>query len=198
MSFFLMPTPMAARRLFLGRSGLVLSAAAVALLAGKDALAAKAGGATFSALSLAALGVVFGDIGTSPLYSMRECFHGAHGMPITRASVLLAGRRVGALYRPLKRLPAHAWHAAHGALFEIFGDWSRPAAYPLAGEPLEAAAQREAAGVRAGAGLLDGSPLGKLEVFGPDAARFLDLMYVGTMSTLPSGARRLTLAVQSP
>lgn len=27
-------------------------------------------------LSLAALGVVFGDIGTSPLYAIRECFHG--------------------------------------------------------------------------------------------------------------------------
>ncbi|RZL96735.1 MAG: ferritin-like domain-containing protein [Variovorax sp.] len=46
MSFFLMPTPVAARRLFLGRSGLVLSGAAVALLAGNHALAAKAGGAT--------------------------------------------------------------------------------------------------------------------------------------------------------
>ena len=45
MSFFQMPTPVAARRLFLGRSGgLVLSGAAVALLAGNDALAAKAGG----------------------------------------------------------------------------------------------------------------------------------------------------------
>jgi len=109
-------------------------------------------------------------------------------VPVTLGA--LAGRRVGALYRPLKRLPAHAWHAAHGALFEIFGDWSRPAAYPLAGESLEAAAQREAAGVRAGAGLLDGSPLGKLEVFGPDAARFLDLMYVGTMSTLAVGQAR--------
>ena len=44
MSFFLMPTPVAARRLFLGRSGgLVLSGAAVALLAGNDALAAKHG-----------------------------------------------------------------------------------------------------------------------------------------------------------
>jgi rubrerythrin len=43
MSFFLMPNPIAARRLFLGRSGLMLSGAAVALLAGKDALAAKAG-----------------------------------------------------------------------------------------------------------------------------------------------------------
>lgn len=44
MSFFQMSTPVAARRLFLGRSGgLMLSGAAVALLAGKDALAAKAG-----------------------------------------------------------------------------------------------------------------------------------------------------------
>jgi len=45
MSFFQLTTPAAARRLFLGRSGgLVLSGAAVALLAGNDALAAKAGG----------------------------------------------------------------------------------------------------------------------------------------------------------
>ena len=45
MSFFQMTTPLAARRLFLGRSGeLVLSGAAVALLAGNDALAAKTGG----------------------------------------------------------------------------------------------------------------------------------------------------------
>jgi rubrerythrin len=43
MSFFQMPTPLAARRLFLGRSGLVLSGAAVALLAGNEALAQKAG-----------------------------------------------------------------------------------------------------------------------------------------------------------
>ena len=43
MSFLLMPDPVAARRLFLGQSGLVLSGAAVALLAGKHALAAKAG-----------------------------------------------------------------------------------------------------------------------------------------------------------
>ena len=42
MSFFEMPTPLAARRLFLSRSGgLVLSGTAVALLAGKDVLAAK-------------------------------------------------------------------------------------------------------------------------------------------------------------
>lgn len=46
MSFLEMPTQVAARRLFLGRSGLMLSGTAVALLAGNGALAAKAGGET--------------------------------------------------------------------------------------------------------------------------------------------------------
>ena len=40
------------------------------------------------ATTLAALGVVFGDIGTSPLYAMRECFTGAHGIELTSANVL--------------------------------------------------------------------------------------------------------------
>jgi sarcosine oxidase subunit alpha len=111
--------------------------------------------------------------------------------PVTLGAI--AGRRAGSLYRPLKALPAQAWHAAHGALFETFGDWRRPAAYPRNGESLDAAAQREAGIVRQRAGLFDGSPLGKLEVFGPDAARFLDLMYVGTMSTLAVGQARYGL-----
>src|SRR5437763_4283687 len=33
------------------------------------------------ALVLAALGIVFGDIGTSPLYTLRECTHSEHGVP---------------------------------------------------------------------------------------------------------------------
>jgi KUP system potassium uptake protein len=39
-------------------------------------------------LSLAALGVVFGDIGTSPLYAIRECFHGEYGISVTPDNVL--------------------------------------------------------------------------------------------------------------
>ncbi|HSN89387.1 MAG TPA: KUP/HAK/KT family potassium transporter, partial [Thermoanaerobaculia bacterium] len=42
----------------------------------------------FLALSLGALGVVYGDIGTSPLYALRECFHGEHGMTPTHDNVL--------------------------------------------------------------------------------------------------------------
>ncbi len=39
-------------------------------------------------LSLAALGVVYGDIGTSPLYAMRECFHGPHAIAPSTANIL--------------------------------------------------------------------------------------------------------------
>jgi KUP system potassium uptake protein len=38
-------------------------------------------------LIVGAIGVVFGDIGTSPLYTMREVFSGPHGMPLTPANV---------------------------------------------------------------------------------------------------------------
>ena len=39
-------------------------------------------------LTITALGVVYGDIGTSPLYAMRECFFGSHSVPPTYANVL--------------------------------------------------------------------------------------------------------------
>ncbi len=45
-------------------------------------------GKALAALSLAALGVVYGDIGTSPLYALKECFGAAHGIPPTRENVL--------------------------------------------------------------------------------------------------------------
>jgi KUP system potassium uptake protein len=47
-----------------------------------------AGQAQLAALSLAALGVVYGDIGTSPIYAMRESLHGVHGVDATQANVL--------------------------------------------------------------------------------------------------------------
>ena len=39
-------------------------------------------------LALASLGVVYGDIGTSPLYALRECFHGVHAMEVNRLNIL--------------------------------------------------------------------------------------------------------------
>ncbi len=40
------------------------------------------------ALALGALGIVFGDIGTSPLYALRECFGGEHSLPVINENVL--------------------------------------------------------------------------------------------------------------
>ncbi|KDB07032.1 Low affinity potassium transport system protein kup [Burkholderia sp. lig30] len=43
---------------------------------------------SLQALAIAAIGVVFGDIGTSPLYSLKEAFSPAHGIPLTQGSIL--------------------------------------------------------------------------------------------------------------
>ncbi len=39
-------------------------------------------------LAIGAIGIVYGDIGTSPLYAMRECFFGSHSVPPTHENVL--------------------------------------------------------------------------------------------------------------
>jgi KUP system potassium uptake protein len=51
-------------------------------------LSADHGRKNLPAVTLTALGVVYGDIGTSPLYAMRECFHGVHAVPPTHDNVL--------------------------------------------------------------------------------------------------------------
>ncbi len=45
-------------------------------------------GRRLALLSLGALGIVYGDIGTSPLYALRECFHEGHGLAVTPPNVL--------------------------------------------------------------------------------------------------------------
>ena len=54
----------------------------------RDAGAAQPTGRYLSRLALTALGVVYGDIGTSPLYAIREAFHGVHGIAVTPGNVL--------------------------------------------------------------------------------------------------------------
>ncbi|WP_242340366.1 MULTISPECIES: potassium transporter Kup [unclassified Anaeromyxobacter] len=63
-------------------------AAVVATLAPAHGHRAPARGAALAKLALGALGVVYGDIGTSPLYSLKECFTGHHGVAPSAANVL--------------------------------------------------------------------------------------------------------------
>ena len=53
-----------------------------------DARKGRGSNSHFLLLSLTALGVVYGDIGTSPIYALRECFHGTHPFPPTESNVL--------------------------------------------------------------------------------------------------------------
>ena len=105
----------------------------------------------------------------------------------------IAGAETGARFHPLRTTPMQGWHAGNGADFEPVGDWRRPWCYRRNGESRAAAVEREVRAVRGGVGLLDASTLGKILVRGPDAARFLDRVYTGMMSTLPVGRCRYGL-----
>jgi sarcosine oxidase subunit alpha len=99
----------------------------------------------------------------------------------------LAGLRTGAALRPARRTPLHDWHEAHGAVLESMGLWMRPRYYRANGADAFAAGIVEARRVRASGGIADGSTLGKIEVVGPEAAAFLDAMYLTRASTIKAG-----------
>lgn len=105
----------------------------------------------------------------------------------------LAGESRGEIFQPLRRTPMHEAHEKAGAYFEPVGLWRRPYCFPRAGETHEQAVHREVLNTRQNLGLLDASTLGKIIVKGPDAGKFLDMLYTGVMSTLPIGKCRYGL-----
>ncbi len=111
--------------------------------------------------------------------------------PVTLGA--LAGRQTGGRYAPRRLLPAHAEHVALGAHWWEAGGWMRPACYPQAGESVHDAVHREALTVRGTVGIFDASPLGKIEVTGRDAARFLDHFYINDVQTIEPGRIRYGL-----
>jgi len=106
---------------------------------------------------------------------------------------VIAGQYRGDLFAPARMLPAHGWHVAHKAVFEDYGAWKRPEYYATNGRDRETAIREEVLALRSGVGLLDGSTLGKIEVKGPDAATFLDRIYVNNVQTLKIGRIRYGL-----
>jgi sarcosine oxidase subunit alpha len=111
--------------------------------------------------------------------------------PVTLGAI--AGRQTGERYSPRRLMPAHDAHVSLGAHWWEAGGWMRPACYPRHGESLPEAIRREALAVRTSAGIFDASPLGKIEVTGPDAARFLDCFYINNVRTLEPGRLRYGL-----
>jgi sarcosine oxidase subunit alpha len=105
----------------------------------------------------------------------------------------VAGRNCGAMFDPVRRTPMHAWHEAHGAVFEDVGQWKRPRYYPRSGEDMAAAVAREAKAARTDIGILDASTLGKIELRGADAAELLNRVYTNAWSKLAIGRCRYGL-----
>lgn len=102
----------------------------------------------------------------------------------------LANYSRGDQFDPTRRTAIHPWAEAKGAVFEDVGQWKRARYFPRAGEDMFAAVNRECRTVREAAGLFDASTLGKIEVVGPDAASFMELLYTNPWQKLEPGRCR--------
>ncbi len=111
--------------------------------------------------------------------------------PVTLGA--LAGESRGEIFQPIRRTPMQSWHEAQKAYLEPVGHWRRPYCFPRGAESHAQAVEREVLNTRAALGLLDASTLGKIIVKGPDAGKFLDMLYTGVMSSLPVGKCRYGL-----
>ena len=143
-----------------------------------------------------------GLVGSAVLAEARGLSVAEVGLPRFRPYVTparwgaLAGADVGAHFKPERRLPLHDWHEANSAVFVRIGLWMRPLVYSKTGDTSWGPVLTEARTVRRAVGLTDVSSLGKIEVEGPDAATFLDLVYANTISTIPVGRARYGLMLR--
>ncbi|UWP93177.1 sarcosine oxidase subunit alpha family protein [Aliiroseovarius crassostreae] len=126
------------------------------------------------------------EIPTTGTTTFRPPYH-----PISMGAI--TGEARAEIFQPIRRTPMHEWHEEQGAYMEPVGHWRRPYTYPRKGETHEQAVNREVINTRENLGLLDASTLGKLIVKGPDAGKFMDMMYTNMMSNLAVGKCRYGL-----
>jgi len=106
----------------------------------------------------------------------------------------IGGLRGDAVVFPYRHTPITRWNLDRGAfMYEAGARWRRPGYFPRGDEKLQEAVNRECRAVRESVGVYDGSPLGKFEIKGKDAGRFLDHLYTNVMSTLEPGRCRYGL-----
>lgn len=143
----------------------------------------KLGNVNGLAILSRALGESIPDVGTTtfrPPYA-----------PVPIGAVV--GEARGEAFQPVRRTPMHDWHESAGAHWEPVGLWRRPYCYLREGESAQDAVRREVRNARSRLGILDASTLGKLLVKGPDAGKFLDMLYTNMLSSLKVGRCRYGL-----
>ena len=92
------------------------------------------------------------------------------------------GALAGRPWEPVRYSPMQPWHEAHHARPLIAGAWIRPDHY---GDPAA-----EATAVRTKVAVIDVTPIGKLDLRGPDVPKLLNLLYVNKWSKLEIGRVR--------
>ncbi|MBB3659350.1 sarcosine oxidase subunit alpha [Rhizobium sp. BK650] len=128
-----------------------------------------------------ARGVLPGEVGTTtfrPFYT-----------PVSFGA--LTGTSRAKHFQPARKSPLHEWAKKNGAVFVETGLWYRSSWFPRGGEKTwRESVDREVLNIRKNAGLCDVSTLGKIEIFGEDAATFLDRIYCNGFAKLPVGKAR--------
>ena len=115
--------------------------------------------------------------------------------PVSIAAMGAGGR--GAGFAPQRFMTSDQASRDRGAPMIEAGLWYRPSYFPKPGETTwQESCDREVAMVRGAVGVADVSTLGKIDIQGRDAARFLDLVYANTFSTLPVGRVRYGLMLR--
>ncbi|MEZ5796386.1 MAG: sarcosine oxidase subunit alpha family protein [Paracoccaceae bacterium] len=116
-------------------------------------------------------------------------------VPVSIAAMGAGGRGMG--FAPQRFMTSDQASRDRGAPMIEAGLWYRPSYFPRPGETTwREACDREVLMVRDSVGVADVSTLGKIDIQGPDAARFLDLVYANTFSTLPVGRARYGLMLR--
>ncbi|NBO21092.1 MAG: sarcosine oxidase subunit alpha, partial [Rhodobacteraceae bacterium] len=115
--------------------------------------------------------------------------------PVSIAAMGAGGRAQG--FAPQRFMTSDQASRDRGAPMIEAGLWYRPSYFPKPWETTWAeACNREVKMVRSAVGVADVSTLGKIDIQGPDAARFLDFVYTNTFSTLPVGRVRYGLMLR--
>ena len=118
--------------------------------------------------------------------------------PYTPVSIAaFAGRSSSENFRPTRHTPSHGWAVEQGAAFVETGMWLRAQWYPRGGEThWRQSVDREVIQTRGSVGICDVTTLGKIDIQGADAARFLDAVYSNMFSTLKVGRARYGLMLR--
>ncbi|GBQ30871.1 sarcosine oxidase subunit alpha family protein [Gluconacetobacter azotocaptans] len=109
----------------------------------------------------------------------------------------LAGPHRGRHFRPERLTPTHDWARAHGAHFTTAGLWMRAQWFARPSDPTwQETVNREVMTVRRAVGFCDVTTLGKIDIQGPDATRFLERIYCNNFARLAVGRVRYGLMLR--